>query len=362
MKALLRSRDFVLVNSGSSANLAAVATLASPALAGHLKAGDEVITPAVTFPTTLAPILQFGLIPVFVDCDLGTYNADPQRVEDAISPKTRALVLPHTLGNPLELDALMEIAARHNLFFIEDSCDALGATFEGRPVGTFGDLGTLSFYPAHHITMGEGGGVIVNRPGLSRVVRSLRDWGRDCWCAPGESNTCGMRFGWCLGDLPQGYDHKYTYTGIGFNLKPTDMQAAVGVAQIDKLSRFVERRRANFLRLYEGLSAYQEHLMLPVWSARAQPSWFGFPITVQEGVRRDAIVQWLESANIETRQVFGGNILRQPGYREILHRKAGSLENSDRVMRDTFFIGVYPGITEEMIEFMLDRFHAFFRQ
>ena len=362
MKRLLGCRDFALVNSGSSANLTAISALASPLVNGHLVAGDEVITPAVTFPTTLAPILQNGLLPVFVDCEIGTYNADISLIEGAISPRTRALVIPHTLGNPCDLNALRDIANRHHLWLVEDTCDALGGSFDGKPVGTVGDLGTLSFYPAHHITMGEGGGVIVNNPMLARAVRSIRDWGRDCWCAPGESNTCAKRFGWCLGELPTGYDHKYIYSAIGFNLKPTDMQAAIGVAQIDKLPEFVERRRHNFTRLYEGLQEYQDRLILPVWHPKANPSWFGFPVTVGAGVRRDDLVQWLERANIETRLVFAGNILRQPGYRDIPHRVAGTLANSDRVMRDTFFIGVYPGITDEMVDFMLERIGAFFRR
>jgi len=362
MKRFLGCRDFALVNSGSSANLVGVSTLASPLVANHLEPGDEVITPAVTFPTTLAPILQNGLVPVFVDCELGTYNADANRIEDAISPRTRAIVLPHTLGNPFDLDAVCDIAARHHLWLMEDTCDALGSTFDGRPVGTFGDLGTLSFYPAHHITMGEGGGVIVNRQFLTQPVRSIRDWGRDCWCAPGESNTCAKRFGWCLGELPPGYDHKYIYSAVGFNLKPTEMQAAIGAAQIDKLPAFVERRRHNFRRLYNGLQRYADRIFLPTWHAKANPAWFGFPITVRGTTRRDDLVQWLENANIETRLVFAGNILRQPGYRAIAHRVAGTLENSDRVMRDTFFVGVYPGITDEMVDFMLDRFRAFFER
>ncbi len=361
-KKLLGCRDFALVNSGSSANLTAVASLVSPLFEEHLKAGDEVITPAVTFPTTLAPLIQHGLVPVFVDCELGNYNIDVSLIEAAISPKTRALFIPHTLGNPFDLAAVTDIAKRHGLLLVEDTCDALGATFQGRPVGTFGVLGTLSFYPAHQMTMGEGGGVIVNAARLSKVVKSVRDWGRDCWCAPGESNTCGKRFGWCLGDLPQGYDHKYTYSGLGYNLKPTDLQAAIGVAQLDKLPGFVERRRHNFERLYEGLAPYQEHLLLPTWHPEARPSWFGFPITAGRGVSRHELVQWLEAANIETREVFGGNILRQPGYRSIRHRVAGTLENSDRVMRDTFFVGVYPGITDEMADFMVARFSEFFRR
>jgi CDP-6-deoxy-D-xylo-4-hexulose-3-dehydrase len=362
MKEFLNCRDFVLVNSGSSANLVAVSALCSPLLKGHLKPGDEVITPAVTFPTTLAPIVQNGLIPVFLDCELGTYNIDASRLESAISDRTRALLLPHTLGNPFDLDVAMEIAKRNELLLIEDTCDALGATFDGRSVGTFGHLATLSFYPAHHMTMGEGGGVIVNAPRLSRVVKSIRDWGRDCWCATGQSNTCGKRFGWQCGALPKGYDHKYIYSSIGYNLKPTDMQAAIGVAQLDKVPGFVERRRHNFERLYRGLQECQDWLILPTWHPKARPSWFGFPITVREGVSRHDLVQWLEGANIETRGVFGGNILRQPAYMNIPHRVVGGLENSDRVARDTFFIGVYPGISDEMVDFLVERIGAFFRR
>jgi len=362
LKASLGCRDFVLVNSGSNANLCAVMSLMSPQVDRPLRPGDEVITPALTFATTLTPIVHSGLVPVFVDCELGTYNVDPVQVEQAISSKVRAMMIPHTLGNPFSLDVLCELARQHDLFLVEDTCDGLGGTFDGRPLGTFGDLGTLSFYPAHQITMGEGGAVIVNRPHLARIVRSVRDWGRDCWCATGESNTCGKRFGWQLGDLPAGYDHKYIFSNWGYNLKPTDLQAAIGVAQADRLPEFVEARRRNFDRLYNALVPLQDHLLLPRWDPRAQPSWFGFPITVSGKVSRAELVRWLEDANIETRMVFAGNILRQPAYRNIVHRVQGTLENSDRVMRDTFFIGVYPGLTEEMLNFVAERFRNFFRQ
>jgi CDP-4-dehydro-6-deoxyglucose reductase, E1 len=359
LKSFLGSADVALVNSGSSANLAAITALTSPQVENRLVPGDEVITPAVTFPTTLAPIIQSGLVPVFVDCEVGTYNIDASKVEGAISDRTRAIVVPHTLGNPVDLTVLADIARRHELFLVEDMCDALGATFDGRPVGTFGDLATVSFYPAHQMTMGEGGAVVINQPRLIRVVRSMRDWGRDCWCAPGESNTCGRRFGWCMGELPEGYDHKYTYTNIGYNLKPTDMQAAVGVAQLDRLEGFVKARRRNFARFYEGLSSCANWLILPRWDKRAEPSWFGFPVTVEEGVSRRRLVQWLEDGHIETRDIFGGSILRQPGYREIKHRISGDLTNSDRVARDSFFVGVYPGLTDPMVDFVIDRFHQF---
>jgi CDP-6-deoxy-D-xylo-4-hexulose-3-dehydrase len=360
LRRLFKAKDFLAVNSGSSANLVAVLTLMSPQLERPLRPGDEVITPAVTFPTTLSPIVHSGLIPVFVDCEVGTYNINPHLLEDAISENTRAIVVPHTLGNPCDMDIICDLVRRYDLYLIEDCCDALGSTFRGRQVGTFGDLATLSFFPAHHITTGEGGGVIANRANLARIARSVRDWGRDCWCAPGESNTCGKRFGWQLGELPRGYDHEYTYSNIGYNFKPTDMQAAVGVAQLDRLPSFIEQRRRNFARLYEGLKPYEEHLILPTLDPRSDPSWFGFPITVRDGLSRLELVQWLENANVETRQVFGGNILKQPAYANIPHRVHGSLQESDRVMRDTFFIGVYPGLTDEMAEFVLERFREFF--
>lgn len=360
MKKYLGARDFVTVNSGSTANLTAVLTLTSGLLDRPLRPGDEVLTPAVTFPTTLAPLVHGGLIPVFVDCEIGTYNVNPALLEKAISPKTRAIMVPHTLGVPCDMDVICDVAKRHRLYLVEDSCDALGATFKGKAVGTFGDLATVSFFPAHQMTMGEGGGVIVNNAGLARVVRAVRDWGRDCWCAPGETNTCGKRFGWQLGDLPKGYDHKYIYSTLGYNFKPTDMQAAVGVAQLDRLSDFIEKRRRNFHRLYKGLEAFQDRLILPTVDPRSNPSWFGFTITVRDGVSRQDLVQWLESANIETRQVFGGNILKQPGYRDVPHRVFGTLEQTDRIMRDTFFIGVYPGLTDEMLDFMVQRVAAFF--
>ena len=360
MKRFYGSRDFVVVNSGSTANLTAVMALMSKPLEDPLNPGDEVLTPAVTFPTTLAPIVHSGLIPVFVDSEARTLNVNPQLLEDAISDKTRAIFVPHTLGNPCDMDVIVDIANRYDLKLIEDSCDALGATFDGQLVGTFGDLATLSFYPAHQMTMGEGGGVIVNKPYLARIVRSVRDWGRDCWCAPGESNTCGKRFGWQLGDLPEGYDHKYTYSNIGFNFKPTDMQAAIGVAQSDRIGGFVEKRRRNFATLFKGLEPYTDYLELPFIDRRANPSWFGFPITVKNGLSRRDLVQWLERSNIETREVFGGNILKQPGYANIPHRVHGMLDETDRIMHDTFFIGVYPGLTQDAIEFVVSRFREFF--
>lgn len=360
MKQFFAAKDFVLVNSGSTANLTAILTLMSRQLKNPLQPGDEVVTPAVTFPTTLAPIVHSGLVPVFADCEVGTYNISPHLIEGAISAKTRAIMIPHTLGSPCDMDVICELVKRYNLYLIEDSCDALGARFRGQLVGTFGDLATLSFYPAHQITMGEGGGVIVNTPHLSRIVRSVRDWGRDCWCAPGESNTCGKRFGWQLGDLPKGYDHKYTYSNIGYNFKPTDMQAAIGAAQAERIPEFIEQRHRNFMRIYKGLEPYQDYLILPTLDPRSTPPSFGFPITVKNGLSRHELVQWLENGNIETREVFGGHILKQPAYREITCRVYGTLDGTDRIMRDTFFIGVYPGLDDEMIEFVLSRFAQFF--
>jgi CDP-4-dehydro-6-deoxyglucose reductase, E1 len=360
MRLFYGAKDFVLVNSGSTANLTAVMSLMSKQVPEPLRPGDEVITPALTFPTTLTPLIHGGLVPVFVDCELDTYNVDPALLADAIGPRTRAIMVPHTLGNPCDMDVICELVERHGLYLVEDSCDALGSTFRGRTVGTFGDLATLSFYPAHHITLGEGGGVIVNRPGLSRIVRSVRDWGRDCWCGPGECNTCGKRFGWQMGGLPKGYDHKYIYSNFGYNFKPTDMQAAVGLAQADRIPDFAARRKANFRRLRAGLERYADRLILPRLDVRADPSWFGFPITVEAGVSRTALVQWLENANVETRQVFGGSILRQPAFQDITCRIAATLERTDRVMRDTCFIGVYPGLDEAMIDFILTVFDDFF--
>jgi len=360
------SPDFMLVNSGSSANLAMIGVLCAEGTdklgigPGTLKPGDEVITPAVTFPTTLTPIVQNRLVPVFVDCDLPTYNIDATQVEDAIGPRTKALLVPHTVGNPCDMAVLTEVARRRNLWLLEDSCDALGATFDGQRVGTFGAMASLSFYPAHHITMGEGGGVVINQPELKRTARSIRDWGRECWCDPGHNNTCGRRFDWQFGELPYGYDHKYVYSNLGYNLKVTDMQAAIGLAQFRKLPQFVEARRRNFKALLEGLKPLEDRIILPRIDPRANPSPFGFPITVREGTDRRALVNHLEAAKIETRLVFGGNILRQPGFLNIERRVHGSLEASDRIMRDTLFVGVYPGLGEAQIGYMLEQITAFF--
>jgi len=353
-------RGAILVNSGSSANLLAVTALTSPKLGGRrLLPGDEVITLAAGFPTTVNPIVQNGLVPVFVDVSLPTYNVDPRLLEAAKSERTRAVMLAHTLGNPFEVAAVTEFVRKHDLWLIEDCCDAAGATYEGKSVGTFGDLATLSFYPAHHITTGEGGCVLTEKPLLKTIVESLRDWGRDCWCDPGKENTCGKRFDWQLGGLPRGYDHKYTYSHLGYNLKMTDMQAAVGVAQISKLPGFVAKRRANFQQLREGLKDLEELFILPEATAKSEPSWFGFPLAVRREApfSRNRAIAYLESRKIATRLLFGGNLLRQPAYREVKHRVAGSLLNTDFVMNQVFWVGVYPGLTSKMIAYMVDTFH-----
>lgn len=361
MQEFFQARDFALVNSGSSANLVAVTTLVSPTVENHLRAGDEVITPALTFPTTLAPIIQNGLIPVFIDCDVGTYNIRAELLEKAVSPRTRAMVIPHTLGNPCDMDEVMRVVHKYRLFLIEDCCDALDSVFRDRKVGTFGDLATLSFYPAHHMTMGEGGGVVVNNKKLTKTVRSIRDWGRDCWCDPGVSDTCGKRFDWSLGGLPQGYDHKYTYSTIGYNLKPTDLQAAIGLVQYDKLKLFTEKRRRNFIRYHEALKQYEDFLILPHSDPRSNPSWFSFPLTVKPPLERSRLTRWLEDSKIETRFIFAGNILRQPAFQGIPCQIYGNLDQTDHIMRNSFFIGLYPGLTDEMIDYVIHCFHEFFK-
>jgi CDP-6-deoxy-D-xylo-4-hexulose-3-dehydrase len=348
-------REAVLVNSGSSANLLALTALTSENLGERqLKPGDEVITLAAGFPTTVNPIVQNGLVPVFVDVHIPTFNVDVSYLDAALSDRTRAIIFAHTLGNPFDLDAVTSFAKKHGLWLIEDCCDALGATYRGQKVGTFGDLATFSFYPAHHITMGEGGCVSTNHPRLRTLVESFRDWGRDCWCAPGKENTCGKRFDWRLGALPHGYDHKYIYSHIGYNLKATDMQAAVGVAQLKKLPAFIAARKKNYAALREGLAGAQNHFVLPEATPNSDPSWFGFPLLVREDApfSRKNVVQYLDSKKIQTRQLFGGNLLRQPAYKNIRHRVIGDLKNSDRVMSQAFWIGVYPGLTGEMIEYM----------
>ncbi|MFN2271635.1 MAG: lipopolysaccharide biosynthesis protein RfbH [Anaerolineae bacterium] len=358
-------RRGLAVNSGSSANLVAVSALLSRRAERPLEPGDEVITPAAAFPTTVAPIVQNGLVPVFVDCELGTYNLDPEQLELALSERTRALFFAHTLGNPVDMERVMAFARAHDLCVIEDACDALGSTYDGRMVGSFGDLSTFSFYPAHHITTGEGGAVLTDDPRLARIAQSVRDWGRDCHCtheSPPEG-ACGRRFDWQIPGIGEPYDHRYLYSEIGYNLKMTDIQAAIGLMQLDKLPDFVAARKRNFLRLYEGLKPYEEFLILPAWSERADPSWFAFPLSVRPGApftRRD-LADWLEGRNIETRFLFAGNIVRQPGYRHIRHRTVGDLPNSDLVMRSTFFFGVYPGLDEARLAYVQEAFDDFFR-
>ena len=358
--ALFGRRRGTLVNSGSSANLLALTALTSPKLSDkRLRPGDEVITVATGFPTTVNPIIQNGLIPVFVDVSVPTYNINVDQLEAARSERTRAIMVAHTLGNPFDLDSVVAFARKHDLWLIEDCCDALGSTYRGQPVGTLGDLATVSFYPAHHITMGEGGFVISKTPATRKIVESFRDWGRDCWCEPGKDNTCGKRFDWQLGDLPQGYDHKYTYSHIGYNLKVTDMQAAIGIAQLKKLPKFVEARKANFQALYEGLSDLQDYFILPQATAHSDPSWFGFPIAVRAEApfRRNDVVAFLEYHKIATRLLFAGNIVRQPAYADIPRRIIGDLTSADFVMENVFWIGVYPGLSSSMIEWVLEVFH-----
>jgi CDP-4-dehydro-6-deoxyglucose reductase, E1 len=353
----------LLTNSGSSANLLAVSALTSPKLGvKRLKPGDEVITPACGFPTTLNPIIQNNLIPVFVDVEIGTYNIQVDQIENAISEKTKAIIVPHTLGNPADLHHISDLVNKYNLWFIEDNCDALGSRYKGKFTGTFGHISTCSFYPAHHITMGEGGAVLTDDPLLKKVIMSFRDWGRDCWCEPGCDNSCRKRFGWKLGDLPEGYDHKYIYSHIGYNLKVTDMQAAIGVAQLQKLPFFIEKRKKNFDRLFNALEKYSRHVILPRVVKDADPSWFGFPLLIRDGApfsRRD-LVEYLEDNKIATRMLFGGNLIKQPAYEGIRYRVCGSLKNTDSVLNDLFWVGVYPGLTNGMLEYMIDCFDRFF--
>ncbi|MGA9187258.1 MAG: lipopolysaccharide biosynthesis protein RfbH [Methanosarcina sp.] len=352
----------LLTNSGSSANLLAISALTSPKLGDkQLKPGDEVITVAAAFPTTVNPIIQNNLIPVFMDVNLGTYNIQYDKIEAAISDKTKAIFIAHTLGNPFNLDTVMEIAEKYNLWVIEDNCDALGSKYNGRFTGTFGHIATFSFYPPHHITMGEGGALVTNNTQLKKLIESFRDWGRDCWCGPGCDNSCGKRFEMQLGELPYGYDHKYTYSHIGYNLKVTDMQAAVGVEQLRKLPSFIQARKKNFELLYDGLKKYEKYFILPETEPKADPSWFGFILTVREdaGFNRDDIVKHLEKNNIATRMLFAGNIIRHPSFKDVEYQISENLLNTDRIMNDTFWIGVYPGLTEEMIAYMVKIFDDF---
>jgi len=354
-----------LVNSGSSANLLALTALTSPKLGDRrLRPGDEVITVAAGFPTTINTIIQNRLIPVFVDVTLPNYEIDTSQLEAARSEKTRAIMIAHTLGNVFDLDAITAFAKKYDLWLIEDCCDALGSTWKGRHVGTFGDIATVSFYPAHHITLGEGGAVLTDKPNLQVLVESFRDWGRDCWCEPGKENTCGKRFDWQLGSLPCGYDHKYTYSHIGYNLKATDMQAALGTSQIEKLPHFIERRKQNFRHLFKGLQSLQDYLVLPEATPGSDPSWFGFPIGVRESApfnRRD-LVAALEAKRIGTRLLFGGNLLRQPAYEGCESRVIGELKNTDFAMNNVFWIGVYPGLTEEMLDYVAANILAFCKE
>jgi CDP-6-deoxy-D-xylo-4-hexulose-3-dehydrase len=351
------SRFSLLVNSGSSANLVAFYALTSPKLRERaIKPGDEIITVAAGFPTTINPMIQFGCIPVFIDVDIPTYNINVEDIEKAISPKTKAIMLAHALGNPFNLREVMAIAKKYNLWVIEDDCDSLGATYEGKKTGTFGDLATLSFYPAHHITMGEGGAVLVNNASLKKVAESFRDWGRDCWCAPGKDNTCGERYCQQLGDLPDGYDHKYTYSHIGFNLKVSDMQAAVGLSQLTKADHFVARRKENHAMLLGMFKEFEEHFILPVATENSDPSWFGFMLTIRENspINRNKFVEYLENNKIGTRLFFGGNMLRQPAYSTLNYRKIGDLKNSDIVMNNSFWLGVWPGLEKKHYDYLIE--------
>lgn len=352
----------ITVNSGSSANLVAFSTLTSPKLGERaIKQGDEVIGVAAGFPTTVNPIIQFGAIPVFVDVDKYTHNIDASKIEVAIGPKTKAIMLAHSLGNPFNLDVVTALCKKHNLWLVEDCCDALGTTYKGKMVGTFGDIGTLSFYPAHHITMGEGGAVFTNNLELMQIAESFRDWGRDCYCPPGKDNTCGKRFCWKLGNLPEGYDHKYTYSHLGYNLKISDMQAACALAQLEKAPAFIQVRKDNFKFLKERLSSCEQFLQLPEAIKNSDPSWFGFPITVKEGcpVSRNELTAYLDQNGIGTRLLFAGNLTRQPYMKNIKFRISGDLKNSDSIMNNTFWIGVQPALTEQMLDFVASKIETY---
>ena len=363
LAAYLGVKHLITVNSGSSANLVAFSTLTSPRLGDRaIKPGDEVIGVAAGFPTTVNPILQFGAVPVFVDVELATHNIDASLIEAAITPKTRAIMLAHSLGNPFNVDVVTALCRKHGLWLIEDCCDALGATYNGQLVGTFGDIGTLSFYPAHHITMGEGGAVFTNSSELKLIAESFRDWGRDCYCPPGKDNTCNKRFCWKLGNLPQGYDHKYTYSHLGYNLKITDMQAACALAQLDRLDEFIATRRANFDYLKNALRDLEPFLHLPEATPGANPSWFGFPLVLkpESGVQRVDLINYLDQNRIGTRLLFAGNLTRQPYMIGRNFRVSGSLTNTDIVMNQTFWLGVYPGLTTAHLDFVVAKLQEFF--
>ena len=358
----LNSSFVLTTNSGSSANLLAISALKSKELGQRsLNDGDEVITVAAGFPTTVNPIIQNNLVPVFIDVKLGTYAIDETKIENAITKKTKAIMLAHTLGNTFNVNYVKELCKKYNLWLIEDCCDALGTTYENKHVGSFGDIGTLSFFPAHHITMGEGGAVFTDNPLLKKIIESIRDWGRDCFCAPGKSNTCGKRFDWKLGELPEGYDHKYTYSNLGYNLKITDMQASVGLGQLKKLSTFVSIRKENFSYLKNELKEFEKYLILPEPTPKSKPSWFGFPITVKESApfSKNDLVNFLASKLIDTRPLFAGNITKQPYFKNITYRVIGNLENTDLIMNNTFWIGVFPGLTQEMLQYVVKAFKNF---
>jgi CDP-6-deoxy-D-xylo-4-hexulose-3-dehydrase len=358
------SRFSFLVNSGSSANLLAFYALTSPKLLDRaIRPGDEIITVAAGFPTTINPMIQFGCIPVFIDVDIPSYNIKVEDIEKAITPKTKAIMLAHALGNPFNLSVVMAIAKKYNLWVVEDDCDSLGATYEGKKTGTFGDLATLSFYPAHHITMGEGGAVLVNNASLKKITESFRDWGRDCWCPPGKDNTCGERYCQKLGDLPEGYDHKYTYSHIGFNLKVTDMQAAVGLSQLTKADYFVARRKENHAILTEMFKEFEEHFILPVATENSEPSWFGFMLTVREDspIDRNKFVEYLEQNKIGTRLFFGGNLLKQPAYYNLNYRKIDDLKNTDTLMNNSFWLGVWPGLNQVHYDYIINVTRAYIK-
>ena len=353
----------ITTNSGSSANLLALTALTSPKLGDRcLKSGDEVITVAAGFPTTVNPIIHNGLIPVFVDVDIPTYNISVSHLADALSDKTRAIMIAHTLGNPYQLDKITQFAKANNLWLIEDCCDALGSEYKGKRVGTFGDIGTLSFYPAHHITMGEGGAVFMNNSQLAVLVESFRDWGRDCYCEPGKENTCGKRFDWQLGDLPKGYDHKYTYSHLGYNLKITDIQAACGLSQLKRIDEFVEKRRDNFAYLSEKLQGLEDFLILPEATEHSNPSWFGFPITLRDasGTHRKDLLEYLDQHKIGTRLLFAGNLTKQPYFKNLNYRIVHNLQNTDTVMNQTFWLGVYPGLTTQMLDYVVEQLELYF--
>jgi CDP-4-dehydro-6-deoxyglucose reductase, E1 len=363
LSSFLGIKCLLTVNSGSSANLIAFSTLTSPKLKERaIQKGDEVITVAAGFPTTVNPIIQFGAIPVFIDAKIPTYNIDESLVEEAITNKTKAIMLAHTLGNPFNVKKIKEICDKYNLWLIEDSCDALGSKFNNQNVGTFGDLATLSFYPAHHITMGEGGAVFTNSKKLERIAESFRDWGRDCYCEPGKDNTCNKRFDWQLGDLPFGYDHKYTYSHLGYNMKITDMQAACGLAQLNRLESFIRKRRENFNFLYKNIKALEEFLILPEPEKNSEPSWFGFPLTLKKNNKynRNDLIKYLNENKIGTRLLFSGNLVKQPYMKSINFKVHGNLKNTDLIMENTFWIGLYPGLYKSHLEYSVSKIKNYF--